>query len=276
MTLPEHTAPLASRYDEVAPSYDQSSDHDLAQQLIWQAYDHLTWSPVAKLLPSHTSWHILDAGGGGGKFGVRFAELGHQVTVLDLSPGMLDQARQRFHQAGFLSLASFVVGDVLSLPFPDSHFDLVFCEGDPVSYCLDRYPQAMRELVRVAHPNAPVILGVDSRYDHFLGAIQAPDKRQALDILLSGRSTCPYGLPVHAFTFPELLSGMQSAGADVEAILGKPVFFWELIQALNAARGPEFRASQAMPEVLALQELLSTSFPMCGNHYQVMARRRPS
>lgn len=274
MSTPAHEAPIAERYDEVAPGYDQSAHQALAQRLIWQTYDHLTWKPVEQRLPDQGTWHILDAGGGGGKFGVRFAERGHQVTVLDLSPAMLEQARERFTQAGLLERARFVVGDVLALDFPDCTFDLVFCEGDPVSYCLERYPHAMRELVRVARPGAPVVLGVDSRYDHFMGAVQAEDKRQALSILLTGRSTCPYGLPVHAFTLPELHEGMQAAGAEVEEILGKPVLFWELIQAMNAARGPDFRASKAMDEVLAIQEQLSRTLAPCGGHYQVMARRR--
>lgn len=265
---------IAHRYDVVANTYDQSANYALAQKLIWQTYDHLTWKPCEHLLPTDRHIHVLDAGGGGGKFGVMFARLGHRVTVLDISEQMVEQARKVFAAAGLEAQADYVVGDVRTLNFPDRHFDFVFCEGDPVSYCLDDYPQAMRELVRVARPGAPVVLGLDSRYEHFMGGLQSDNKAQALDILLTGRSTCPYGLPVHTFTFVELLKGMQAAGAEVDEIFGKPVLFWEMIQAMNAARGPDFRASQHMDEVLAMQERLSRELPMCGGHYQVMAHRR--
>lgn len=274
MTVAPLSDAIATRYDDVAPAYDQSAHYALAQQLVWQAYDHLTWKPVEKLLPTDRSLQVLDAGGGGGKFGVMFAERGHQVTVLDISPRMVEQAREKFREAGHEAGAHFVVGDVLALQFPDQSFDFVFCEGDPVSYCLERYPDAMGELVRVARPGAPVVLGIDSRYDHFMGAMQGDDKSGALALLLTGRSTCPYGLPVHAFTFPELIKGMQAAGAEVDEILGKPVLFWEMVQALNAERGPDFRASRAMPELLAIQEKLSRELAMCGSHYQVMAHRK--
>ncbi|MFM7201000.1 MAG: class I SAM-dependent methyltransferase [Myxococcota bacterium] len=276
MSLAPLADTIAQCYDSVAPTYDQSENAALAQKLIWQTYEHLTWKPVEALLPPDRSLRILDAGGGGGKFSARFAALGHAVTVLDLSPGMVELARQKLEAEGLATLASFVVGNVLALPFPDASFDLVFCEGDPVSYCLEQYPRAMAELVRVARPGAPVILGVDSRYDHLvLGALQAEDKTGALALMNSGRSTCPYGLPVHTFTFEELHAGMHQAGAVVDEIFGKPVLFWETVQALNAAHGPEYRVSLHLEELLALQEKLSRSLGMLGSHYQVMAHRRP-
>ena len=119
------------------------------------------------------------------------AELGHHVTVLDLSPGMLEQARALVTKTALLDHASFAVGSVASLPLADASFDLVFCEGDPVSYCLDEYPRAIAELTRVVVPGGPVILGVDNRFDYFTGLLRSPRKAEALSVLLEGRSTCP-------------------------------------------------------------------------------------
>jgi ubiquinone/menaquinone biosynthesis C-methylase UbiE len=267
---------IRDRYDEVSPRYDGDEPADPRVRLYWLAYEHLTFRAVEALLPPPgTVFRILDAGGGGGKYGVMMAERGHRVTVLDISPGMLEKARALFAEKGLLDQASFVVGSVADLPLADASFDLVFCEGDPVSYCLDEYPRAIAELTRVVVPGGPVILGVDNRFDYFTGLLRGPRKAEALSVLLDGRSTCPYGLPVHTFTLAELDAAVKAAGAEVVEIFGKPVLFWELLAALEAARGPGFDAWESRAEILALQERMAhEGYAATGGHLQVMARRR--
>lgn len=271
---------LKRRYDEVSPKYDQGAPDATAIKLFWLTYEHLTWKPVEALLPKDgATWRVLDAGGGGGKFGTRFAQAGHHVTVLDISPGMLDGARARFTAKGLLDRAAFVEGDVAALALPDAAFDLVFCEGDPVSYCLDAYPRAVKELVRVAKPGAPVVLGVDNRYEAFTGYLKMGRPREAFRTLHDGRTTCPYGLPVHAFTVRELERAVADAGAELLEIFGKPVMFFDMLQAMAAARGGTAEAPwdawAAREEILALQEQLAhEGFAVLGQHLQVMARRK--
>jgi ubiquinone/menaquinone biosynthesis C-methylase UbiE len=267
---------IKTRYDDVAPAYDERDAKLLAQKLYWLTYEHLTWAPVAALLPKDRAIRVLDAGGGSGVYGLRMAERGHHVTVLDLSPGMLAKARERFAQAGLLRQAQFREGNILELPFADAEFDLVFCEGDPVSYCQEQHPRALRELVRVARTCAPVVLGVDNRYAHFLNTLYAGRRETALDALLAGKGTCPYGLPVHAFTLPELRAAVEAAGARVDEIFGKPVLFHETLEALSAARGAGFSAWDARAEVLELQAKLAHdgAYAALGGHFQVMARRK--
>lgn len=267
---------IRDRYDEVSPTYEDVSSNEVAMRVYWLAYDHLTWSATERRLPEDgRPIRVLDAGGGGGKFNVRFAERGHHVTVLDISPGMVERARAAFVERDLLSRGDFHVGDVLALPFADASFDLVFCEGDPVSYCLDQHPKALSELVRVAKPGAPIILGIDNRYAHFLGALMGGAEDKAMGVLRDGRSLCPYGLPVHAFTLNEIKSAVTAAGADVEEIFGKPVLFFQIMQALAAERGPGFDAWEARDEIIALQERFAhEGYASFGGHLQVMARRR--
>lgn len=265
---------ISSRYDEVSSQYN-APPAQVALKIFWMAYEHLTWKPVEAQLPKDKAWRVLDAGGGGGKFGVRFAELGHHVTVLDLSAGMLEGARKEFTARGLLERATFVEGNVAQLPFPDSAFDLVFCEGDPVSYCMDAYPQAIRELVRVVVPRGPVVMGVDNRQELFKAAVRSKNKAEAFQMLITGKAKCPYGLPVHAFTVPELHRAVAAAGAEVEEIFGKPVLFWEVLEALQAERGPSFDPWEAREEIIALQERLAhEGYAVSGNHLQIMARRK--
>ena len=270
-----NVASLRDRYDEVSPKYDAGTPAQVSHRLFWLAYEHLTWSAVEKHLPpAGTQWNVLDAGGGGGKFGTLFAERGHHVTVLDLSPGMLERAKAVFTQKGLLDRAAFIEGNVASLPFKDATFDLVFCEGDPVSYCMEQYPKAVSELVRVAKPGQMVVMGLDNRFEHFIGTLKYGKPEQALDVLLNGKATCPYGMPVHAFTLPELHRAVTDAGAETVEIFGKPVMFFELLEAMKAARGPSFDPWEAREEIIALQERLAhEGFAITGQHLQVMARR---
>jgi len=217
-------ASIRSRYDEVSPKY-HGTPAQVTHKIFWMAYEHLTWKPVEALLPKDKAWRVLDAGGGGGKFGVRFAELGHHVTVLDLSPGMLEEARKEFAERGHLERATFVEGNVAELPFEDASFDLVFCEGDPVSYCVGEYAKAIRELVRVVVPRGPVVMGVDNRQEQFKAALRTPRKAEALQMLLDGKGWCPYGLPVHTFTLPELHRAVAEARRGLEEgreVRGRP------------------------------------------------------
>jgi len=72
--------------------------------------------------------NVLDAGGGTGTTALLAAEKvgedGH-VTVFDLSPGMLDQAREKAERAGLGARMDFIVGDMLEVPFDDGTFDKV-------------------------------------------------------------------------------------------------------------------------------------------------------
>ncbi|MDI1442584.1 class I SAM-dependent methyltransferase [Polyangium sp. 6x1] len=270
------TALIRDTYDKVAPTYDRDeNDQVLRRRLYWFVYESLTWNAVAAILPEGRSLRVLDAGGGSGKFAALFAERDHHVTVLDLSPGMIEQAKARFAQRGLLARGAFEVGTIVSLPFADGAFDLVFCEGDPVSYCTTRYREAIAELCRVAVPGAYVVLGVDNRQSYFTDALRSGNKAEAMSILLTGRATCPYGLPTHAFTIPELEEAVDAAGADVVEIFGKPVLFREVVEALASARGPDFDPWDARHEILALQERIAhEGYATAGGHLQVMARRR--
>ncbi len=97
-------------YNPVAPAYDQR-------------YVVNPLNSIAAVLRSlaEGAERILEVGCGTGRWLAELRPIVRQVYGLDLSPGMLREARR---QHGLLDLAC---GRAEQLPFPEAAFDLVFC-----------------------------------------------------------------------------------------------------------------------------------------------------
>ncbi len=67
---------------------------------------------------------VLDVGCGPGHLSIRLADLGLEVTGLDLDPAMIERAQAHATGADGINRPSFVVGDASALPFPDASFDV--------------------------------------------------------------------------------------------------------------------------------------------------------
>lgn len=97
---------------------------------------------------------VLDVGVGTG-VSLPFYPSDVRVIAVDLSAGMLQEARRKCEQEGLRSV-TLLQADALRLPFADNSFDHVFIShvisvvSDPVSL--------LRELQRVARRDAPIVV----------------------------------------------------------------------------------------------------------------------
>ncbi len=105
-------------------------------------------------LPSHG--RVLDIGGGPGRYSIWLAQRGYTVVLADLSPDLLDIARDKIIQANVQSqIEDVVVCDACDLSrFEDDSFDAILCLGPfyHLTVPADR-ERAAAELVRVLKPN---------------------------------------------------------------------------------------------------------------------------
>ena len=101
-----------------------------------------------------TPKRVLDVGTGAGLLALLYAELGHEVTGLDFSQAMLEQARERADRHGLP--VDFVRGDAEALPFGDESFDVV--TNRIVIWSLPSPGVAVREWARVLKPGGKLVL----------------------------------------------------------------------------------------------------------------------
>ncbi len=94
---------------------------------------------------------VLDVGSGIGKAACgRAKRTGCQVVGIDLSPRMVEWAKQRARSARVTDQVEFRVADAQQLPFEDGRFDAVITES-VLSFVPDK-PKALREFMRVTKP----------------------------------------------------------------------------------------------------------------------------
>jgi SAM-dependent methyltransferase len=103
---------------------------------------------------------VLDLGTGTGSIAIKAASLvmpGGNVTAVDISPEMLDLARQRSASLG-LSNIEFLEGRAEELPAPTGRFDVVLASLS-LMYVIDR-GAAAREIARVLRPGGRLVAAV--------------------------------------------------------------------------------------------------------------------
>ena len=135
---------LEERYNQWAKNYD----YDLDREFGWLG-PALALDACRQYLSKDA--RILDAGAGTGLVGKMLAEAGfHRLTAIDMSPGMLEEARSK---AVYRDLHRMVLGG--KLDFPDDYFDAVVSIG---VLTLGHAPaRSLDEMVRVTRPGGFVI-----------------------------------------------------------------------------------------------------------------------
>lgn len=191
----------------------------------------VTMHAIEKHLPpvSDRTIRVLDAGGGPGRYTIALARQGYRVTLLDLSPNLLDIAHEKIAATGPAvqsRVESVAEGSITDLGrFDDGEFDAVLCLGGPLSHLVDRddRARAIAELRRVAAPEAPILTSVMNRIGAYRSAVQWPDWfRGVFPPLVDGSATLvgPGRAPAYFCLPEEFCSELAEGGLDVRHIYG--------------------------------------------------------
>lgn len=151
--IPRGKQHTRSRYDLIAPLYNIMEWP--VEQLLFQGLRKDLWDRIK-------GPQVLEIGVGTGK-NIPFYPQNIELTGIDLSPGMLKQAKQLLQkkQIDHVTLKEM---DAQDMDFPDNHFDevvatFVFCSvPDPLT--------GLKEALRVTKPGGKLHLLEHMRADH--------------------------------------------------------------------------------------------------------------
>lgn len=231
---------VAHAFSRAAPRYDElaKAQRQIGQRL-WDA------------LPDDAR-HVLDVGCGTGYWTQRLAKRypRAQITGLDLAPGMLEQARQRYGDS-----IDWQHGDAAAQPFNDGSFNLAF-SNLAMQWCLD-IGAVMDELYRILTPGgqAHITTLLPGTLEEIAFAWQRPDAllqtpNQASverTIVESGLTIAQQTATVERFYYadlPAVMASIKGVGAQL------PRSHTHLIRADIAtaqARFETLRQSEGLP-----------------------------
>lgn len=164
----KNTIPYAGQniayWTKRAPGYSSVNQEELrtGQRRVWS---HALDSRIQEHFPNRLreSIRVLDVGTGPGFFAIVLTLLGYQVTAVDYTPAMLDQARKN---AGNLAeQINFLAMNAEELTFPDNSFDVVVSRN--LTWNLHAPHKAYEQWSRVLKPGG-LLLNFDANWYRYL------------------------------------------------------------------------------------------------------------
>src|SRR5205823_662895 len=141
----EHKTQVQNYFSRTAESYVASFSHRAGDDL----------KRLIELGEWHPQQQALDVATGGGHTALAVAPHVAQITVTDLTPRMLEKAREFLLSQGITN-AQFQVADAELLPFPSESFDRVTCRFAPHHF--PHIAQSVKEVARVLKPGGLYLL----------------------------------------------------------------------------------------------------------------------
>ncbi len=268
--MPRHHRNASQRYhDRVAGRYEALYD-----DAYWQWHDALTWDHLKSFLPVDLRSPVIDLGCGSGKWGRKLLKSGYQVTFVDSSSKMVDEARKQVEQSGGSERAGFVQADLIDLAaLPTEHFGLAVAMGEPVG-CTGDPARALRQIAHRLAPGGVLVATFDNRIACIDYYVEKGEIDELERFLRTGRTRWLTRDPeeqfeIHAFEPRQLQKLLEISGFEVVEMIGKTVLpmrrFRERLED-SAAR----RRWAAVEKKLCRDP---ANFARCA-HLQVAARKR--
>ncbi len=192
-------------------------------------FDEMSWLQFSRYLPQDRNARILDAGCGGGGWSLRLAGLGYaNLVLLDLAYSCVHGACAAFRRKDLPGSHLFFQGDLENNCLKPEVFDFIFCEREPLNYCVNGMEAAFRSLVDALRVGCRITVCVgttlaskmallrEARYEEFFAmeesgirmtnegpqvhctasSIKEMFKRNGVEVMeVSGRLTVTDGIP---------------------------------------------------------------------------------
>ena len=117
---------------------------------------------ISELIPNGDGLRALDVGTGAGFYAFLLADLGFNVTAIDYSHNMIENAINNSKELGYSNI-KFLQMDAQDLKFDHSSFDFIISRN--VTWTLPNPQKAYEEWCRVLSPGG-TIMNFDANYAH--------------------------------------------------------------------------------------------------------------
>lgn len=183
---------------------------------------------IKKQLPRDRTLRILDVGCGAGFFSVLLAKEGYQVTGVDLTPDMVENARILASEEK--TACEFLVMDAENLRFEDESFDVVISRN--LTWTLPDVKRAYREWVRVLKKGG-TLLNFDANYglSDFTDLSELPDNhahQEVGDEMMRECEEIKRQLPISSYSRPawdlETLGAMKLQEFSVDLGISNRIY----------------------------------------------------
>ena len=183
---------------------------------------------IKNQLPQDRNLRVLDVGCGAGFFSVLLAKEGYQVTGVDLTPDMIENAR--ILAAEEKTACDFLVMDAENLSFADESFDVVISRN--LTWTLPDVKSAYREWVRVLKKGG-ILLNFDANYglSDFTDLCELPDNHAHQEIgddMMRECEEIKRQLPISSYSRPawdlETLGAMKLQEFSVDLGLSSRIY----------------------------------------------------
>ena len=140
------TEQVRQMFDSIAPAYDFMNRAMTMGIDIW--WRRLAVKRLQRIRPAR----ILDVATGTGDFAIQLNKSLHpqHIMGIDLSRGMLDEARRKVKEKGLEEMITFEQGDCMALPMADASFDAVTVAFGVRNF--EHLQQGYKEMARVLRP----------------------------------------------------------------------------------------------------------------------------
>lgn len=213
MRLEQNENDLKGSFNKIAKNYDEITDtfsHKLAK--------YVTEKNLFKELPSPSNkLKILDSGGGAGKWSIKLAERGYNVTLSDISDNLLQEAEKKIKDK---KLHIRIINcNSEKTPFNNEEFDIIIMCGGVISYTPD-YKKLLKECNRILKRNG--LLWFD--YLNSLGwAIEIQNANISGDLALSDEKLIKmneWDYPARTFSYYYLQNILNNNGFKIKSKYG--------------------------------------------------------
>jgi len=207
---------IKEEYDELAEAEDQQEKGKSLRVEIPREF-------IKKyLLPQDI---VLDAGAGTGVNAILMAEKCNHVTLLDISPKVLEFAKKNVEASPNANKINLVQGDITNLSeIENEKYSFLVCVGDAISYVLDKRFEAMKELVRVLKKGSILIIGCDSKYGFLREYLSKGNIDEANKILETNLTYCGMGPKTYVYSVKDMTKLLNDNGCEVLEVASTPTF----------------------------------------------------